>query len=429
MVREVNFDGLVGPSHNYAGLSFGNVASARNAGVVSSPRKAAIQGIGKMRRMLGLGLTQGLLLPHDRPFAPWLRDLGFAGSDDDVYSAAWASDPALLTSVFSASPMWTANAATVSPAPDTRDGRCHLTVANLSSMLHRSIEAQQTVRQLRLAFPDKRLFAVHDPLPARLTDEGAANAMRLTASHGEHGLEIFVYGVSSGRYPARQNRIAGEAVARRHGLSAEGQLHVQQSAAAIEAGAFHNDVVAVANENVLLTHQQAFEDRDQVLETIRMRVPSVQIIEAPSDRVSLADAVGSYLFNSQLVTLPCGGMALVVPGECRENSAVWKWLNDSVVGQGVITRLEIVEVRESMRNGGGPACLRLRVAMSEGTLAAVDKRFLVDERICDRLERAIEEHWPERIAESDLADAELWAECRAARGALLKMLGFGIGEL
>ena len=27
MAYEVNFDGLVGPTHNYAGLSYGNVAS------------------------------------------------------------------------------------------------------------------------------------------------------------------------------------------------------------------------------------------------------------------------------------------------------------------------------------------------------------------------------------------------------------------
>ena len=430
VVREVNFDGLVGPSHNYAGLSFGNVASARNAGAVSSPRLAALQGVRKMRRMLKLGLVQGLLLPHDRPFTPWLRELGFAGSDEEVCAAAWVSDPALLTNALSASPMWTANAATISPAPDTQDGRCHISVANLSTMLHRSIEAQETARQLRLAFRDQSLFAVHDALPAKLTDEGAANAMRLASSHGERGLEIFVYGASDGgKFPARQSRLAGEAIARRHGLSAEGQLHVQQSQAAIEAGAFHNDVVAVANEHILFAHEQAFEDRGQLYQSIRQQIPSVQIIEAPADRVSLADAVRSYLFNSQLVTLPSGQIALIVPAECRDNGAVWKWLSEDVVGHTSITRIEVVEVRESMRNGGGPACLRLRVAMSEAAIAAVDERFMVNEATCDRLERVIETFWPERIAAADLANRDLWAACRAARGALLDTLGFRAGEL
>ena len=54
-LREINFDGIVGPSHNYAGLSFGNLASTRNAGQVSQPRAAALQGIDKMRANLGRG--------------------------------------------------------------------------------------------------------------------------------------------------------------------------------------------------------------------------------------------------------------------------------------------------------------------------------------------------------------------------------------
>lgn len=429
-MREINFDGLIGPSHNYAGLSLGNVASARNAGGVSSPRQAALQGIGKMRRMIGLGLTQGLLLPHDRPNAPWLRQLGFAGSDEAVFAAAWAQEPALLANAFSASAMWTANAGTVSPAPDTVDGRCHISAANLSTMLHRSIEAEQTARQLRLAFADERFFAVHDALPAGIGDEGAANAMRLGAGHGALGLELFVYGVSrDGSFPARQHRAAGAAIARRHGLSERGQLHVRQSDAAIAAGAFHNDVVAVANEHVLFAHELAFEDRAAVHADIRARVPDVIIVEAPAARVSLADAVRSYLFNSQLVTLPDGSMALVVPSECREIPAVWDWLVEIVAGNGPIAAVEVVEVRESMRNGGGPACLRLRVPVDDAALAAIDPRFLVDEPRCDLLESVIAAHWPEHVAPADLGDPALWRTCRQARSALLDALGFAPGEL
>lgn len=189
------------------------------------------------------------------------------------------------------------------------------------------------------------------------------------------------------------------------------------------------DAVAVSNENVLFVHSHAFEEREWIYDTIRKSVPSVQIIEAPVDRVSLADAVSSYLFNSQLVTLPDGQTALIAPSECRENAAVWAWLNDSIVGQTAITRIEVIDVRESMRNGGGPACLRLRVAMSDAAVVAVDQRFLVNESTCDRLERIIEGHWPEQIAASDLSNAELWATCRAARQTLLATLGFSEGEL
>jgi succinylarginine dihydrolase len=431
-MREINFDGLVGPSHNYAGLSLGNIASASNAGAVSAPRTAALQGVGKMRRMLALGLPQGLLLPHTRPDAAWLRGLGFAGDDDAVLREAWSREPALLRNAFSASAMWTANAATVSPAPDTADGRCHFSVANLSTMLHRSIEHEQTLRQLRLAFADERFFAVHPALPAGLGDEGAANFMRLGSSHAERGLEVFVYGerpVGGGAsFPARQHRAASAAVARRHGLAAT-EL-VRQSEIAIAAGAFHNDVVAVANENVLFTHEQAFADRDAVYDAVRERVPGAVIVEAPAARIDLDLAIRTYLFNSQLVTLSDGEMALILPQEAREAPAVWNWLEEVRAAEGnPIRRLEVVDVRESMRNGGGPACLRLRVAVSEEAHAAIDPRFLLDERACDRIEAVIEREWPESIAPDDLGEPDLWHRCRSARAALLSALGFAEGEL
>lgn len=425
-MREINFDGLVGPSHNYAGLSFGNLASMGNSGLVSAPRTAALQGLGKMRRMVELGLDQGMFLPHPRPNAEWLRTLGFAGDEDAVLAAAAREEPALLGAALSASAMWTANAATVSPAPDTADGRCHLTVANLSSMLHRSIEAPYTLRQLRLAFGDAGHFAVHDALPAALGDEGAANHSRMGA-HGEAGLEIFVYGEKGGAFPSRQHRAASAAVARRHGL--RDALFVAQSEAAIAAGAFHNDVVSVANEHVLFTHEQAFADPAATYAAIRARVPGAVIIEAPAARVSLADAIGSYLFNSQLVTLPSGAMALVVPGEVRDHAGVWAWLGEVVASGGPIAQVEVVEVRESMRNGGGPACLRLRVAVDAAARGAIDPRFLLDAGRIDAIAAVVEQHWPEAIAPADLASPALWRQCRVAHAALVSAMGFAEDEL
>ncbi|CAN5394733.1 N-succinylarginine dihydrolase [soil metagenome] len=428
VTREINFDGLIGPTHNYAGLSFGNLAATSNAGAIARPRAAALQGLGKMRRLIGLGLTQGFLPPHDRPAIAFLRTIGFVGDDDAVCAAAFCADPVLFANAFSASAMWTANAATVSPAADTVDRRCHLSVANLTTNLHRSIEQDETLRLLTLAFGGERHFAVHPALPARLGDEGAANHMRLTPSHGERGVEVFVYGVvQAGGFPARQSRSASEAIARRHGLDPAMTLFVQQSDAAIQAGAFHNDVVAVANETILFTHEQAFEDRDTFYAALGSRVPGLAIVEAPADRISLADAVSSYLFNSQLVTLPEGGMALITPGEVRDNPRVWSWLSDLVGGNGPIAQVEVIDVRESMRNGGGPACLRLRVAVDDAAFAAIDPRFLLDEARCDLIERIVEMQWPDQIALSDLGSPDLWAQCRIARSALLE--GLGLDEL
>ncbi len=425
-VREVNFDGLVGPSHNYAGLSLGNLAATQNAGSKSMPRAAALQGLAKMRLLLSLGLSQGILLPHRRPQADWLRRLGFDGTDDQVCAAAWREDPALLTNALSASAMWTANAATVSPAPDTDDGRCHISVANLSTMLHRSIEPAETERQLRMIFADTRRFAVHAPLPDRLSDEGAANFMRLCRHHGEAGLELMAYGRQQpGGFPARQSKAACEAIFRRHELDRTRRLLAEQSEAAIAAGAFHNDVVAVANETVLLVHEDAFADQDSLYRFIEERLPEAIVIEAPRDRISLDEAIRSYVFNSQLVSLPGGGMLLIVPGESRDSKAVWSWLQHVFAGKNPIRDIRVVDLRESMRNGGGPACLRLRVVVDEAAYLAIDPRFLLDEARVDRIARLVEAEWPETIEPGDLGNPAMWRQCRQARLALLDLLDLG----
>lgn len=414
-LREINFDGLIGPSHNYSGLSFGNIASATNKGLVSHPRDAALQGLEKMRHNLRLGLSQGILLPHPRPDRPWLAELGT--SVEEVPAS-------LRPAAFSASAMWAANAATVSPAPDCADGRCHLTVANLRTMAHRSHEWPHTLAQLRLAFADAAHFEVHGPVPATFGDEGAANHMRLCAAHNAPGVEIFVYGQRGGLYPVRQHDEAFRAVARFHRLDPERSLFVCQSEAAIAAGAFHNDVVAVANENVLFAHEQAFEDRPSFYAELKRLLPEVEIVEVPASAVSLEDAIRSYLFNAQLVTLPEGGMALILPGEARETPSVWRWLEAMVEGNGPIRKLLVVDVRQSMANGGGPACLRLRVVADPAT---VDPRFMLDEAKIDRVGAIVSEHWPEAIAPDDLLDPALWGRLERARLAVLD--GLGLSEL
>ncbi len=409
MIREINFDGIVGPSHNYAGLSLGNLASTRNAGEVSSPRAAALQGLDKMRATLALGLAQGIFVPPPRPNDDWLGRLG---------TTVAQADPILAANAMSASTMWAANAATVSPAPDSADGTCHLTVANLRTMPHRSHEWPDTLAQLRLAFANPA-FTVHDPVPTAFGDEGAANHMRFAPSHGEPGVEVFVYGVSGGGFPARQHREASRAIARLHRLDPARTLFVEQSPEAIAAGAFHNDVVAVANERVLFAHEQAFADKPAFYDQLTRLLPDVEIVEVPASDVPLADAIRSYLFNSQLVTPPDGAMTLVAPSECRETPSVAGWIGRHLASNGAIRRVEYVDVRQSMANGGGPACLRLCVACNVET---VDPRFLVDERKLDLLAGVIRRHWPEAIATGELQSPALIASVRAARDTLLDAL-------
>jgi succinylarginine dihydrolase len=409
-LSEINFDGIVGPSHNYAGLSLGNLASTRNALHVSEPRAAALQGIEKMRANIALGLPQGLLVPAPRPNHRWLADLG---------TTIDQAEPALAANAMSASAMWAANAATVSPAPDTGDGKCHLTVANLRTMPHRSHEWPATLAQLRLAFASGG-FAVHDPVPPAFGDEGAANHMRLAEAHAAPGLEVFVYGRSGGAFPARQHMEASKALARLHRLDPARTLFVEQSEHAIAAGAFHNDVVAVANSQVLFAHELAFTDKQPLLAAAAARVPGFEYVEVPAAEVSLEDAVRSYLFNGQLVTLPGGETCLIAPTEVRETPNVWAWIERHLAGNGPIRRVELVDVRQSMANGGGPACLRLRVVADP---ASVDPRFIADADKLDRIAEVIGRTWPEQIHHDELQKAALVADIERARAALLDALG------
>ncbi|MEC7889800.1 MAG: N-succinylarginine dihydrolase [Pseudomonadota bacterium] len=406
---EINFDGIVGPSHNYAGLSLGNIASASHKGNASYPRAAALQGIAKMRGNMERGLAQGFLLPLPRPNFGLLRDL--AVGDD--------TNPALVAAAWSASSMWTANAATVSPAPDTGDGRCHLTPANLVTMLHRGQEWRDTQAQLKIAFGDQRHFAVHDAVPSSFGDEGAANHMRFCDSHDAPGVEVFVYGRPGGRFPARQHEQASRAVARLHGLEPRRCVFIEQNPAAIEAGAFHNDVVAVANEKVLFTHDQAFADQIDAYEAIRAVFPDLHVVEVPESQVTLEEAIRTYLFNAQLVTLPTGEMALVVPSECQESTSVWSWCERMLASNGPIRHVIPVDVRQSMANGGGPACLRLRVVADPAT---VDARFMLDEAKAERLEAVIAQMWPETIQPDEIGTEALAAKVIEAREALLAVL-------
>jgi succinylarginine dihydrolase len=391
----------------------GNVASMSHSGEVSHPRAAALQGIAKMRSNLALGLSQGFLLPHPRPNRAWLEQLG---------NEIECSDASIAANAMSASAMWAANAATVSPAPDTADGRCHLTPANLRTMPHRSHEWPATLAQLKLAFSDSQAFRVHDPVPSAFGDEGAANHMRLTEEYGRRGLEIFVYGTSGGPFPARQHLEACKAIARLHELDPERTLFIEQSKEAIAAGAFHNDVVAVANERVLLVHEKAFESRESALAQIDRAFGALELVEVPDSEVPLADAIRSYLFNAQLVSPPGGEMTLVVPSECRETPTVWSWIERHLAGNGPIRAVEVVDVRQSMANGGGPACLRLRVVADPAT---VDPRFLVDEARLDTIEAVIEREWPENIHPSEIQARPLIEVIERARQALLEALDLG----
>ncbi|MBA1200764.1 N-succinylarginine dihydrolase [Pseudomonas capeferrum] len=436
---EVNFDGLVGPTHNYGGLSYGNVASQSNSQQASNPREAARQGLAKMKALMDMGFKQGVLAPQERPDVAALRRLGFGGSDQEVIERAAKESMPLLVASCSASSMWVANAATVSPGADTADGRVHFTAANLNCKYHRSIEHPTTSRVLGAMFADDRHFAHHAALPAvaQFGDEGAANHTRFCREYGAPGVEFFVYGRSAfdsrfpapQKYPARQTLEASQAVARLHGLSEEGVVYAQQNPAVIDQGVFHNDVISVGNGEVLFYHEDAFLDTDRVLAELQAKLAGkggrLQAIQVPRAAVTVEDAVRSYLFNSQLLSRDDGSMLLVVPEECRNNERVWAYLGQLTGQGGPVREVKVFDLKQSMQNGGGPACLRLRVALNESELAAVNPGVIMTPPLYDSLVQWVDRHYRDRMSDADLVDPQLLNECRAALDELTRILHLG----
>jgi succinylarginine dihydrolase len=436
---EVNFDGLVGPTHNYGGLSYGNVASQSNSQQSSNPREAALQGLAKMKALMEMGFTQGVLAPQERPDVAALRSLGFSGSDAQVIHQAAKDAMPLLVASCSASSMWVANAATVSPSADTADGRVHFTAANLNCKYHRSIEHPTTTRVLKAMFADQQHFAHHAALPAvaQFGDEGAANHTRFCHDYGQAGVEFFVFGRSAfdtrypapQKYPARQTLEASQAVARLHGLSEDGVVFAQQNPAVIDQGVFHNDVIAVGNGELLFYHEDAFLNTEHMLaelhDKLGRRGGRFRAICVPRAEVAVEDAVRSYLFNSQLLSRADGSMLLIVPEECRGNERVWQYLQRLIADDGPVAEVKVFDLKQSMQNGGGPACLRLRVALNETELAAVNPGVIMTAPLYDTLTQWVEKHYRDRMSETDLTDPGLLLECRAALDELTKILKLG----
>jgi succinylarginine dihydrolase len=432
-MRELQFDGLVGPTHNYGGLSPGNVASTSHGGQVSNPRAAARQGLEKMRFVQRLGVAQAILPPHDRPSLSTLRQVGFVGSDEEVIAAAAAGDGFYLRLCSSASAMWTANAATVAPSRDAADARVHLTPANLQQMFHRAIEAPTTTRVLRAIFADASRFVVHDPLPGggQLADEGAANHTRLETSRGS--AHLFAWGRSAWgafagprRYPGRQTREASQALARRHCIDPARCFFPQQDPDGIDAGAFHTDVLAVGSGRFLMLHELAFVDDTRLVDDLRRVLgDELFVVRATSGELPPESAVDAYPFNCQVLALDDGTMAIVAPEDSREDPHARAFLERVVASGGPVRAVHYIDVRQSMHNGGGPACLRLRVPLTGDEERALGAGVLLDDALYDTLSGWVERHYRDRLAPADLADPILARDGMTALDELTRILRLG----
>ena len=430
--RELQLDGLVGPTHNYAGLSRGNLASTANGGHTSNPRAAALQGLAKMRFVRGLGAPQGVLPPHARPSLAFLRDVGFRGADDRVLAEAARVDGGVfLRLASSASAMWTANAATVVPSCDAIDGRAHFVPANLARMPHRALEPDATARALRAIFADPRRFVVHAPLPAFLGDEGAANHTRLETSRGS--MHVFAWGRNAWgeaeaphTFAARQTREASEALARLHALDPSRCLYPRQHPDGIDAGAFHTDVLAAGAGRFLMLHERAFADAASLCTHLAESLGDELVIVQATDReLPVAHAVRAYPFNAQLLALDDGAIEIVAPEDAVDDAPSRAFFERVVAIGAPVRAVHFVDVRQSMRNGGGPACLRLRVPLDDDELSAMRGRVRLDDALEQELGSWIERRYRDRLAADDLADPALARESMEALDELTRILELG----
>lgn len=400
-VYEVNFDGLVGPTHNYAGLAAGNKASEISFGSISNPRAAALQGLEKMKYLKDLGLLQAYLPPLERPYLDSLDTHNLVEELEFIRR----EDPKDFKNRFSAAYMWTANAAMVSPSVDTKDGKVHMTVANLVTNAHRAIEAGDRFRQLDDIFAAD-CFTVHPSLKASIFggDEGAANHCRISSSHAEPGIELFVYGDSDKTevYRSRQSLQSCVQIATQHELYSERVIYAEQNPRAVDLGVFHNDVISVSNEYVFLYHEEAFLDTKEVITELTNKYQALYrelttspnelcLLPVSSEELSIEEAVSTYLFNSQIITLADGEMLLVAPSDCEENARSKAVVNRILTDKSnPINQVKYFNLKQSMANGGGPACLRLRVPLTEEELKQVPSEYLLNEAKLELLKREIE---------------------------------------
>lgn len=431
---EFNIDGLIGPTHHFGGLGIGNIASESNRSRVSHPRMAALEGLSKMRKLYELGIPQFFLPPPKRPNGRWLKAVGFDHSNPDHWKRCFEFFPTVFSSALSSSFMWMANAASVSAGVDCKDGKSRVVVANLAASLHRGQECVERLTQLVDLFRYSNFMEIVAGIPGLtpLRDEGAANIMRLWNAHNHQGIYVFVYG-DGGRdtieadgastllrsatlHPSRQTLLASRLVSNLLRIH-DTRIHfVQQHSDAIDAGVFHNDVIATSHENFLLVHSRAFHNQPLELERIsdaflRQNGEALRILEIEESELALEEAVKTYLFNSQIVTLSDGHWMMLCPMECQQSESVQKMLRRIQNVESRIRDIAFVSLRESMANGGGPACLRLRAYASEREIRNLPAQYRIDDESLAFLEQFIASEYPEAVRLHDFLDGDLRAHC------------------
>ncbi|OJU81432.1 MAG: hypothetical protein BGO10_01885 [Chlamydia sp. 32-24] len=411
---ELNLSGLPGLTHHYGGLSYGNILSMEHNQFRSNPKMAALQCLELMNTLRKLNIPQIVVPPQERPLFSILKNLGFKGDDSKILKTVFETDPKLLSQCSSSSFMWTANMATVTPSSDSKDNKVHITPANLQTTFHRSLEVEETCHFFKKLINNSPYFCLHDPLPKhkRFSDEGGANHIRFCLEFEQIGTHLFVYGKNSQKFPQRQSEDAFLAIERLHQLKPHISIFAIQNGRAIDAGVFHNDVISFGNQNLFIYHEDAFINTTEIVEKLSKTFydntkSSLNLIKVRDEELTLSDAVKTYFFNSQLITLKDQSMALIAPAECELHPKAYaltqRLLNDPNIP---ISSIYFINLSQSLWNGGGPACLRLRLVLKEEELESINQNFILSEELYHSLKKWIHTFYPDKFILKDLINEE-----------------------
>ena len=215
----------------------------------------------------------------------------------------------------------------------------------------------------------------------------------------------------------------------RHKLSPKKTLLVKQHPKAINEGAFHNDVVCTADQNILFYHELAFAESHTVLQKIKKALAPQKLlqIKVREKQISLKEVVRSYLFNSQLLPAPDNKKnqpkkwILIAPDGCQKLRAVKDYLQYLTTST-PIKKVHFVLLNQSMIYGGGPACLRLRVVLTPEEVKHIHQGVLLTPQLYQQLKKWIHKYYRDRLSPAELIDPLLIRESKEALQALSNIL-------
>ena len=119
-------------------------------------------------------------------------------------------------------------------------------------------------------------------------------------------------------------------------------------------------------------------------------------------------------------------MVLLAPQECQTSESVQSFFSKLLEDKNQpIRKIIYQDLQESMQNGGGPACLRLRIVLNKNELAEMHQPVLLTDSLYQKLVQWVEKHYRDHLTPDDLADPQLLQEGRQALDELSQILQLG----